>query len=82
MAARKTKHLSDDWRSKIQTSMLLNRLHGLVNGENEMPPHAVSAAIALLRKNLPDLSNVTLSGDKDNPVIHRIERHVVSHSKD
>ncbi len=82
MAAIKTKHLPDEWRRKIQTSQLINRLSGLVNGEIEMPPHAVTAAVALLKKSLPDLSNVTLEGNPDNPVvISRIERAIV-HSKD
>ncbi len=43
-------------RAKIQTSQIVNRLNALINGEAEMPPHAVSAALGLLRKTLPDLS--------------------------
>lgn len=81
MAARKTKHLSDDWRAKIQTSMLLNRLHGLVNGENEMPPHAVTAAIGLLRKSLPDLQSVTLTGQDGGPVQFQTIEHTLVRPK-
>ncbi len=55
-------------REKIQTSQLINRLNGHANGENEMSPTQVKAAEILLRKSLPDLSAVTLSGDADNPV--------------
>jgi hypothetical protein len=33
-----------------------------------MPAHAVTAALGLLRKVLPDLANVQHSGDTDNPV--------------
>ncbi len=46
-------------RAKIQTSQLINRLHQLVNGEVEMAPHQVTAALGLLRKTLPDLSQVS-----------------------
>lgn len=58
MAARKTKHLSADWRMKIQTSMLLNRLNNFVNGKVELSPAQVTAALGLLKKSLPDLSAV------------------------
>jgi hypothetical protein len=39
-----------------------------VNGEVEMQPAQVTAALGLLKKSLPDLANVQLSGDKDNPI--------------
>ena len=60
MAARKTKHLSDDWRKKIQTSMLINRLSDFVNGKVELNSAQVTAALGLLRKSLPDLNNIEL----------------------
>lgn len=46
-------------RAKIQTSQIINRLTKLVNGEVEMQPHQVTAALGLLRKTLPDLSQVS-----------------------
>lgn len=72
MAARKTRRLNDDWRSKIQSSMLVNRLQDHANGKVEMTKSQVSAAIALLKKTAPDLQAITLTGDEDNPlkVIH------------
>jgi hypothetical protein len=55
-------------RLKIKTSQLLNRLNALIAGEIEMPPHAVTAALGLLRKVLPDLSAQELSGGVTNYV--------------
>lgn len=59
-------------RAKIQTSQLINRLQKLSNGEIEMPPHAVTAALGLLRKTLPDYSVVTHEGG-EKPVRLKIE---------
>jgi hypothetical protein len=62
VAARKTiKHLPQQWREKIQTSMLINRLQDFVKGEVEMTPHQVTAALGLLKKSLPDLSAVAIA---------------------
>ena len=59
MAARRFSPKHDAMtREKIRTSQLINRLCALANGEIEMPPHAVTAALGLLRKTLPDLSSV------------------------
>jgi hypothetical protein len=51
------------FRAKIQTNQILQRLHGLVRGEIEMPPHAVTAALGLLRKVLPDVAQIEHSGE-------------------
>lgn len=66
-------------RAKIQTSQIINRLTKLVNGEIEMTAQQVTAAQVLLRKSLPDLSAITLSGDEKNPLnmVHTIERRIV-----
>ncbi len=65
MAARKTKTLSENWRAKIRTSMLVNRLSDLVEGKIEMQPHQVTAALGLLKKTAPDLSATTLEAGAD-----------------
>lgn len=49
-------------RAKIQTSQIINRLESLVMGKIEMSPPAVSAALGLLRKTLPDLNATEISG--------------------
>lgn len=65
----------DDVRAKIQASQIINRLMGCINGECELSATQVNAANILLRKTLPDLSSVELSGDPENPVemVTRIE---------
>jgi len=65
----------DDVRRKIQASQLINVLqdHALT-GEGEITPTRMKAIEILLRKSIPDLSAVELSGDSDNPVnmVHSI----------
>jgi hypothetical protein len=69
MAARKTtKGLPQEYRDKIRTSMLINRLENYANGEIKMEPAQVTAALGLLKKTLPDLQAVTLQGDDDKPM--------------
>lgn len=67
--------MSDEHRVKIQNSNILNALVEHVDGKREMSATQVSAGIALLKKVLPDLSGVTLSGDAGNPIqtVSRIE---------
>ncbi len=55
--------LTDQHRTKIQKSKILNRLIGHVEGTEEMSATQVTAAIALLRKCLPDLAAVTIEGN-------------------
>jgi hypothetical protein len=50
-------------KAKIQASQIVNRLRSLVMGEIEMPPHAVTAALGLLRKVMPDMSAVEHQGE-------------------
>jgi len=64
MAARihKIKH-DDETRARIKAGNIINRLQKLISGEVEMAPHAVTAALGLLRKTLPDLTSVDHSGE-------------------
>jgi len=69
MAVRLNKLHTDEIRSKIQTSQLINRLtdHALGKGE-EISMSRMKAIEILLRKSLPDLSSVQISGDAENPM--------------
>lgn len=58
----------DDVRKKIQASQLLNRLTDHAFGEVELSQSQIKAIEILLRKSLPDLSSVTISGDPENPL--------------
>ena len=65
----------DDVRAKIQTSQLINRLTDHALGNVELSPTQVRAIEILIKKTLPDLSAVELTGDPENPVevVTRIE---------
>lgn len=54
-------------RQLIKTSMLVARLQRIANGE-PAEPYQVTAAIALLRKVLPDLQATMISGDPQLPL--------------
>ena len=58
----------DDVRKKIQASQLINVLqdHALTEG-SEISLSRMKAIEILLRKSVPDLSAITLSGDAENP---------------
>lgn len=69
----------EDVRKKIQVSQLLNVLqdHAL-NGDSEISLSRMKAIEILLRKSLPDLTAVTISGDPNSPLqIQAIRRTVV-----
>jgi hypothetical protein len=69
MAARIHKvQLTDAWREKIRTSMLINRLQNHVAGRIEMSPTQLRAAEVLLKKRLPDLTSTELSGPGGGPI--------------
>lgn len=57
-----------DVRSKIQASQLINRLTDHVDGKVELSMSQLRAAEILLKKSLPDLSSVEISGDPENPL--------------
>ncbi|MBX3543252.1 hypothetical protein [Chelatococcus sp.] len=77
MAARTRKIRHDDQtRAKIQTSQLVNRLTDHILGKVEIPPSAVTAALGLLKKTLPDLASVEHSGEmtfKHEDVLEQLE---------
>jgi hypothetical protein len=68
MAARIRARHQDEIRAKIQTSQLINRLEGCALGEVELTAQQLKAIEILLKKNLPDLSQVEISGDPENPL--------------
>ena len=60
--------LTEDHRSKIKNSQILNALIEHAEGKRDMSATQVSAGLGLLKKALPDLSSDQLSGDEDNQV--------------
>ena len=76
MAARLNKLHSAEVRAKIQASQLINVLQAhALTGEGEMSMSRMKAIEILLRKSIPDLSAVTVSGDEENPLraVTRVE---------
>lgn len=72
MAARKTPSLSDAWRERIQTSMIINRLQDHIEGKVELSSTQVSAALGLLKKTAPDLSAVEYAGEVQHTYVARM----------
>jgi hypothetical protein len=73
VAARIRKILhDDDTRAKIKAGNIINRLTKLIEGEIEMPPHAVTAALGLLHKALPNLTSVEHSGEQTITYVARM----------
>ncbi len=70
MAAKMRKMHQDDVRAKIQASLLINRLSDHAMGRLELSPTQVRAIEVLLKKTLPDLSAVQLSGEGGGPMEH------------
>ena len=58
--------MSDEHRVKIANSNILNALIEHVQGERDMSATQVSAGLGLLRKALPDLSNIEMRGPNDD----------------
>ena len=75
MAARKASpQLTEQWRAKIQTSMLVNRLVRIANGKADCSPTQMKALEIALKKTLPDLSAVQHSGSDGGPMQVIVQR--------
>ncbi len=61
--------MSNEHRDKIKKSNILNALIEHAMGERDMSATQVTAGLGLLKKALPDLSAVTLSGDEEGAAI-------------
>ena len=75
MAARLNLRQQDQSRSAIQTTQLVKRLQHFALGEEgvDLDANRLRAIEVLLRKSLPDLSTIPLTGDPENP-LHTITR--------
>lgn len=73
MAARVNKIRHDDeTRSKIKAAQIINRLMGHINGNVDLKPTQVSAALGLLGKVLPDMKSVEHSGEITKAYVARL----------
>jgi hypothetical protein len=83
MAARKRSAVKpgtmpQEWRDRIKASMLINRLTEHANGSVEMTSTQVTAALGLLKKAVPDLAAVQISGDPSGPLVVEIIKHEIA----
>lgn len=60
--------MSPEHRVKIQNSNVLNALIEHVEGKRDMSSTQVTAAIALMKKVLPDLAAVEMTGEDGGPM--------------
>lgn len=65
-----TVRMSNEHREKIKNSLVLNALIAHAEGRYRMTGTQVTAAIALLRKVLPDLRHVELAGTDGESIKH------------
>ena len=67
MAARRVKIRHDEeTRLRIKAAKIIDRIQADIDGEIELRPSQVTGALGLLRKVLPDLNTVDVSGDVTN----------------
>jgi hypothetical protein len=79
MAARLNARHQESVRSKIQATQLVKRLtsHALGKLKRPMDSSQVRAAECLLKKSLPDLSSVELTGKDGERLFDRVERVIL-----
>jgi hypothetical protein len=69
---RHRKRRTDKVIDRIQVARIVNRLESHIFGEIKLDSVAVTAALGLLKKKLPDLAATQLSGDDDKPLRLRV----------
>lgn len=68
MAARKnTPRLSQEWRERIRSGVILARLEKAALGELDITPASLKAAEIVLRKTIPDLARTEVTGEDGGP---------------
>lgn len=78
MATRLRAMHGDEIRAKIQTSQLINRLTNHALGKVDLSPTQVRSIEVLIRKTLPDLQSVQLTGPDGGPVqLQNVTRRIV-----
>lgn len=69
MAARKNRvTLSAEWRERIRSGVILERLERAALGEVEVSSNSLKAAEIVLRKTLPDLARTEVSGPEGGKI--------------
>lgn len=77
MPARVTKIRHDEnTRAKIKAGNIITRLQKYIAGQVSMEPAAVTAALGLLKKVLPDLTSVEHSGEVATTYVARLPQPI------
>lgn len=74
-SATKPGTMPQQWRDRIQASMLVNRLTDHVKGDVELSPSQVTAGLGLLKKAIPDLAALQVSGPDNGPLQIQIVKY-------
>ena len=61
--------VQDQVRALIDSSSIVRTLNSHIKGDLKMEASQLRAAEILLRKCLPDLASISISGDPDNPFL-------------
>jgi len=61
--------VQDEYRAKIDINLICKSLKEHIKGTLEMSATQIRASEILLKKVLPDLASITVSGDQDNPFL-------------
>lgn len=69
---KKIRH-DENTRAKIKVSQIMNRLQKHIDGDVELANSQVKAAEILLRKSLPDLQSVELTGKDGEALTIKVE---------
>jgi len=68
VAERKSLSQSQKTRDKIKTSQLINRLIDHALGKIDLEQSQIKAIEILLKKTLPDLKQIEVTGDENHPI--------------
>lgn len=71
------KRHQDDVRAKIQASAIIGRLQKHIDGSLELSSTQVRAAEILLKKSVPDLSQISGPGDDGSHTVHNLVEMVI-----
>lgn len=72
MAARLRAKHQNEVRDKIRASHLVKRLQDFIDGKAQMTNSQVNAALGLLKKCVPDMAAVQVSGEVEHNYIARL----------
>jgi len=68
--------MSEQHKTKLANSQILNRLIKFCEGQLDMEPHRASACVAMARKIVPDLASIEHSGDVQTSYVVRMPEPV------